>query len=236
MDTLKVKAIVLSSRDYKEKDKLVTLFTLENGIITATLKSVKSSTAKFKYAKEPFCFGEFILSLPSKVITSVEVENTFFEITKNIDKYYIACAILETVKTALVEGEPNPQLFVEVLKALGCIAYNDVNDNYVLVKFLISVFEGMGYKLALDRCSVCGQKFSGKRYLNLDFGEVVCVGCKTSNCMEISQRASSTFKILSITDYDKLSTLHLSKGSDEEALNILNINFNHRFGKKLNLL
>lgn len=236
MDTLKVKAIVLSSRDYKEKDKLVTLFTLENGIMTATLKSVKSSTAKFKYAKEPFCFGEFILTLPSKVITSVEVENTFFEITKNIDKYYIACAILETVKTALVEGEPNSQLFVEVLRALGTIAYSEVNDKYTLIKFLLSVFEGMGYKLALDKCSVCGQRFSGKRYLNLDFGEVVCVGCKTANCLEISPRASSTFKILSTTDYDKLGTLHLSKGSDDEALNILNINFNHRFGKKLNLL
>lgn len=236
MDILKVKAIVLSSVDYKEKDKLVTLFTLENGIIQANLKSVKSSTAKLKYAKEPFCFGEFLISLPSKVITSVEVENTFFEITKNIDKFYLACAILEAVKTTLKPGEVNPTLFVETLKAIGSIAYSNLNDKYVLIKFLLQIFESMGYKLALDKCSVCGQKFTGKKYLNLDFGEVVCVGCKTSNCIEISQRASSVFKILSNTEYDKLDSIKLAKNSEDEALNILNINFDRRFNKKLNLL
>ncbi|MBO7508467.1 MAG: DNA repair protein RecO [Clostridia bacterium] len=236
METIKVKALVLSSCDYKEKDKLVTLFTLENGVMTATLKSVKSSTAKFKYAKEPFCFGEFLIAMPSKVITGVEVENTFFEITKNIDKFYIACAILETIKTVVSSFEPNPQLFVESLKAIGTIAYDNVNDKYVLIKYLLSIFSGMGYRLEYDACSVCGQKFSGKRYLNLDFGEVVCTGCKTANCLEISPRTTSTFKILSNTDYDKLGTVKLSGGSDDEALNVLNINFDRRFSKKLNLL
>ena len=236
METLKVKALVLSSCDYKEKDKLVTLFTLENGVMTCILKSVKSVTAKFKYAKEPFCFGEFLISMPSKVITGVEIESTFFEITKNIDKFYIACAILETLKSVLVAGEKNPPLFVESLKAIGAIAYNNINDKYVLIKFLLSIFDGMGYKLGYDACSVCGQKFSGKRYINLDFGEVVCTGCKTANCLEISPRTTTTFKILSNTDYDNLSTIKLSNGSDDEALNVLNINFDRRFNKKLNLL
>ena len=43
MEDTKVKAIVLDSKDYKDKDKLVTLFTLENGLVSAVAKSVKSS-------------------------------------------------------------------------------------------------------------------------------------------------------------------------------------------------
>lgn len=233
---IKVKAIVLSSADYKEKDKLVTLFTLEQGVMLATLKSVKSNSAKLKFAKEPFCFGEFVISMPSKIITNATCENNFYELTLNIDKFYIACAILEIVKTVLKPGETNPALFVETLKAIGAIAYSNVNDKYVLVKYLLYVFDGMGYKLALSNCSVCSQKLTGKRYLNLDFGEVVCLGCKTANCIEISPRASSTFKILSNTDYDNLGSVKLSKDSEDEALNILNINFDRRFNKKLNLL
>ena len=236
MDTVKLKAIVLSSSDYKEKDKLVNLFTLENGIITATLKSVKTEKAKLKFAKEPFCFGEFLIGVPSKVITSVEVEDNFYDLTKNIDKFYLACAILDAVKTVLPSGEKNPALFVETLKAIGTITYSNVNDKYVLVKFLLSLFKGMGYSLSLDRCSVCGDKFVGKRYLNLDYGEVMCSGCKTANSVEISPRCHATFKLLSEVDYDKLLTLKLSKYSEDEALNVLNLNFERRFNKKLNLL
>lgn len=235
METIKQKGIVLGSIDYKEKDKLVTLFTLENGILTCVLKSVKTEKAKLKFAKEPFCFGEFLITLPSKVITSVDVEDSFFELTKNIDKLYLACAILDSVKTVLPQGEKNPALFVETLKAIGTIAYGDVNDKYVLIKFLLDIFDAVGYKLALSKCSVCGQDFGMKRYINLDFGEVVCTGCKTSNCIEISPRCHKTFKLIFETDYEKLSTLKLAKFSEDEALNVLNLNFERRFGKKLNI-
>lgn len=236
MDTIKVKAIVLSSADYKEKDRLVTLFTIEHGIMQVVMKSVKTQKAKMKFAKEPFCFGEFIISLPSKIITSVEVEDNFFDVTRDIDKFYIACAILDTIRTIVVPGEKNIELFIETLKAIGAIAYNGVNDKYVLVKFLLAVFRSMGYSFALDKCSTCVQKFIGKRYLNLDFGEIVCTGCKSGNCMEISARCHSCFKILSETSYDKLNTIKLALKSEDEALNVLNINFERRFNKKLNLL
>lgn len=234
--SIKVKAIVIGATDYKEKDKRITLFSLEKGKIYATLKSVKSPNAKLKFAKELFCFGDFFIDTPSMIVTGVDVENNMFELTKDIDKYYIACGILDVANTVLKEGETNAPLFLETLKALGAIAYDNVNDKYVLIKYLLSVFSAMGYFVALSNCSVCGEKFSGKRYLNLDFGEVVCVACKSANCIEISARAGTALKLLSETDYDKLSTLKLSKGSEDEVLNILNINFDRRFNKKLKLL
>ncbi len=233
---IKVKAIVIGATDYKEKGKRITLFSLEKGKIHATLKSVKSSKAKLKFAKELFCFGDFFIEIPSMIVTNVDIENNMFELTKDIDKYYIACAILEIVNTVLHENEQNTPLFLETLRALGVIAYEDVNDKYVLIKYLLSVFAFMGYSLALSNCCICGEKFSGKRYLNLDFGEVVCLACKSANCIEISARAGTALKLLNETEYNKLFTLKLAKGSEDEALNILNINFDRRFGKKLKLL
>ena len=52
MSETKVKAIVLGGMDYKEKDKLINLFTLEKGIVTVVFKSVKNPNAKLKSAKE----------------------------------------------------------------------------------------------------------------------------------------------------------------------------------------
>lgn len=50
----KVSAIVLGSRDYKEKDKLVELFTLEEGLKTVVLKGVKNANANLNSPKNHF--------------------------------------------------------------------------------------------------------------------------------------------------------------------------------------
>ena len=46
MNETKVRAIVLGGIDYKEKDKLINLFTLEHGIVSVVFRGVKASNAK----------------------------------------------------------------------------------------------------------------------------------------------------------------------------------------------
>ena len=60
MEQIKFKGIVLKSIDYKEKDKLLTIFSLELGKLTAVLKGVRQEKAKLKFAAMPFCFAEFV--------------------------------------------------------------------------------------------------------------------------------------------------------------------------------
>ena len=61
MSKTKVKALVLSEKDSKEKDKLVTLFSLEEGKLFVYFRGVKGDKAKLKAAKELFTFGEFVI-------------------------------------------------------------------------------------------------------------------------------------------------------------------------------
>ena len=58
----KIKALVLRAADFKENDKLLLLYCGEYGKITASIRGVKKPGAKLKFAAEPFCFGEFMLS------------------------------------------------------------------------------------------------------------------------------------------------------------------------------
>ena len=61
MASIKTKAIVLGGTNVKEKDRLVDLFTLEQGRKLVSMRGVRGEKAKLKMAKEPFCFGEFVL-------------------------------------------------------------------------------------------------------------------------------------------------------------------------------
>ena len=62
MNEVKVTGIVLKAIDYREKDKLITIYSVELGLITAVLKGVNSAKAKLKFASLPFCLAEFVLA------------------------------------------------------------------------------------------------------------------------------------------------------------------------------
>ena len=62
MEGIKVNALMLRAADYGENDKILTLLTAELGKISAGIKGVKKAGAKLKFAAQPFCFAEYILS------------------------------------------------------------------------------------------------------------------------------------------------------------------------------
>ena len=227
MSTVKVRAIVLKNMSLKEKDKLVCLYSLELGKIYVSMKGVRGEKAKLKSAKEIFCFGEFILeqTKTNYIVTGVDIIYNFYNLTKDIDKYYEGCAILDIVDK--VESQPNPPLFIEIIKALKTLCYDDVKKYYCICKFLIDIFAGMGYNFITSECSSCKSQLLHK-YFNLDFGELVCPACRTALCVPISEACYSSLKILNMIDYEKLKNLKLNEPGTIEAYKLLCKNFEWR--------
>lgn len=232
MASTKVKGIVIGGTNVKEKDKIITLFTLEKGKISASMKGVRGDKAKLKSAKELFCFSDFIIEegKNSNIITSADILDNFYSITKDIEKYYEGCAIVDIIsKIAL---EPNPQLFIELIKALKTLCYDVVKKYYCIDKFLLSIFDAMGYNFITDKCSSCGAGLVN-RYFNLNVGELVCSACRTALCVQVSDACFSAMKILNNTPYEKLSSIKLGGLGEVQAYNILSQNYEWRTGYKL---
>ena len=59
----KVNAITLRAIPFSENDAILTLFSLESGLITAKIKGVKKAGAKLKFIAQPFCFSEIVRML-----------------------------------------------------------------------------------------------------------------------------------------------------------------------------
>lgn len=234
MNETKVKAIVLGGIDYKEKDKLVTLFTLENGIVPVVFKGVKSSNAKLKSAKEMFSFGDFIYTeTKNRVIISAEISQYFYELTKDINKYYAACRILDIIKTVLPQGEPNVGLFIVTLKCLEILAFEDINTMLVVNKFLIFIFESLGYKFTLNACNNCGVKFLNSRFMNIEYGDITCYNCRVGINVELTNSDYSALRILSNCPFEKLLTIKIPEQTLKSVFNVLCLNFKHRFNKNI---
>lgn len=233
MASTKVKAIVVGGVNIKEKDKLITIFSLERGKMVVSMKGVRGDKAKLKSAKEIFCFGDFVIEEGkfSSIVTSVDIIENFYDLTQNLEKYYEGCALLDIVSKISTDSS-NPQLFIELIKALKCLCYEDVKKYYVVDKFLLSVLQSLGYGFMTDKCSACGGEINIK-YFNLDIGEIVCPGCKNSMCVPLSNSAYSAIRLLGNLDYDKLSTVKLGGMGEVQAFNLLSKNFEYRTGCKV---
>ena len=238
MNELKLKAIVLSSIDYKEKDKLVKLFSLELGIITAVLKGVRAQGAKLKFASQPFCFASFNLVKRGNyyTVTSANLEDSFFDLTKDLNSYYTAFTLLEVVQASLMEEETNPLVFVNVLKALKLICYDKLDAKLVLLKFLLGMLKVLCYRVNFKACEVCKMPFVNKKFLNMETGAIVCASCITPTCKQMTNASFNLIKSLYETEMERLNTITATKAVISETLTLIVQNFESRVEKKLKTL
>jgi DNA repair protein RecO (recombination protein O) len=176
---VKVNALMLRAIDYRENDKILTLLTAETGKITAGIKGVKKSGAKLKFAAQPFCFAEYILSKTGErytVIQASEIES-FYDLRTDINKFYAASAVCEGALAATYEGEDSGRIFYECIHAITDMCNNDESD--ALIKFLLNLLSICGYGLGLDNCVECGQVLTSQDKMRFDMnsGSFTCWDC-----------------------------------------------------------
>lgn len=229
----KTTAIVMSVVDYKEKDKLVNLFSLELGMITATLKGVKSSKAKLKFAGQPFCFGEFVLAKNGAkfTITSVTIIDQFYDLTTNYDHFMLASQMMNMIPSVLKDQSIADELFLVTIKTIRDLTYENIDGRICVIKFMLEAFKIAGYSMNFECCTDCGNSFTDDKYLDIDLGNFVCSRCVTMHGKLLPPKVFDTLKDINTHDTEQLlsiDTKHLT-----ECLNVLITNFYYRFGKKL---
>lgn len=182
-------ALSLKSVDYKDNDKMLTLFTLEKGLLSVGAKGVKKAGAKLRFCAQPFCFAEYVLSVKNDrytVIGATEIES-FYNVRLDVLNLYAASAIVEFIMKECGEGEPNEPLFTHTIQYLKKIAFGEIKPKYNLIQYWVKALEFSGYGFTFKSCSRCGGEINGyeKCYFDFESGGVVCEKCATVGVREV---------------------------------------------------
>lgn len=184
----KLSGIVLGGVNFAENDKILNIFTLEKGVVSAKIKGVKKAGAKLKFAAEPFCFAEFVFSKTQdkRTVINASLIDSFYPVREDIKKYFAAGTVLEFIKRFYKENMIDPEEFFECVNTLKTIAYGDGNYLSALVKFLIDALSESGYKLSLDGCFHCLTKIEGRTFFDYRIGAFLCEDCFDGTGREIN--------------------------------------------------
>ena len=102
----KVNGITLFGVNYRESDKILTLFTLEKGKIGAAARGVRKINSGMKQIAEPFCFSEAVISEKSGRKTIIEINSfdSFYPVRTDVKKYFAGACALELTNAFMPEG------------------------------------------------------------------------------------------------------------------------------------
>lgn len=142
-----VKAVLLKSGDYQENDKILRLFTLEEGVVTAAIKGVKKPAAKLKFGCQPFAFCEYTLVTGKSgfnTVTNCKALEDFFSISSDYEKFTAGSLLLECADAAAGENK-NEELFIMLLKAIKEILYGNFTPKEICCFFIERVLSLSGH-------------------------------------------------------------------------------------------
>lgn len=218
MDEIKTKGIVIKAIDYKDSDKIVTIFSADLGLIRARVRGVKKAKAKLAFAVQPFAFIEFMLAAKGGFYTVINATSIdqFFNITLDFDNYVFMLGCLEVCEKTVKENDVQNELFLLLLNSLKEVCYSCTNSMNIFIKFMIESLKILGFNLELETCACCGEKLSDKMFpFSYDYNGMLCPKCSNRN--EFLELTLGEFAILSkinMAAVDELSTLRFLSRND----------------------
>ena len=146
---VKTQAIVLQAIDYKDSDKLLTLFSPNLGKITAGIRGVKKPKAKLAFSAQPFCFAEYVLATKGGryTVTSAYLHESFFELRSDITRFYGGAAVMETVREITLENQDCQNLFIALIECLKTLCLTNESVEDAVVTFLLIALRESGYPI-----------------------------------------------------------------------------------------
>ncbi|MGE5389671.1 MAG: DNA repair protein RecO [Deltaproteobacteria bacterium] len=214
------RSIILKTIDYRDADKLVTLFSEKQGKIRAVARGVKKPASSLRVCLQPFCHSHLYLSGGKELenITQGKLIDFFPNIREDIDLTLQVLYLMELLDKSLMDHMPLPALYsvtLEVLEYLDTHGWNPLAIRY----FEASLLKYLGYQPLLDRCVNCGSQGGKLQSFNLVRGGVMCPGCSEilSSDFDFSGEALSILRLISNSD---INTMHRIKASEGALKNL----------------
>ena len=228
------KGIVIRAIDWGEKDKIITVFTLDYGKISLKLRGVRSPKSIMKFASFPLAYIEFTFVGNGDILTCTQANEVanFFDLSLDYDKLSYASAVLEVLDSITIDNVRDSRLFYTAVNTLFYMCKSDIPILLIFAKFLSSILYIMGVMAELNVCKSCGNNFSNGARLNLDSGEIVCLACpSTPSSVLLSPIMLAELSLLHTFTFDNLHKLRLNHLP--RILDVLLQNIQFRLGKRL---
>lgn len=147
MRSIKAEGIVIKRRNYREADRILTIFTKSNGKIKVIAKGVRRITSRRSPHVELLNYSVFNLHKTTygmPILTEVESLKDFSTLKKDLKKIGRAYHICELIDGLCAENQENEEIFTLLKLALETISKDDRHD-LISYRFELKLLKLLGF-------------------------------------------------------------------------------------------
>ena len=218
MNDEKTQGLVLKLIDYKDADKLASIFTFDYGVITAKFVGVKKEKAKLKAVAQPFTFADFNFTTRAgnRVVAGASLIDNFYNLMLNYNKTICGYIILDILKSILPEDKPEQDLFLLSISTLKNIEQN--NEYVATIDFILKFLAFSGFNVELP----------DKDYILFDKETTEFVETRTQTSVQLDKSVYSVLKKINNNEIEEFNEKTL-----KQILRLLHNIILNRFGVEI---
>lgn len=218
--SIKDTAVCIRTIDYSDTSQIVTLFSADNGKLSAIAKGSRRKKTSFDGPIELFSYGDiiFIPSASGGLATLAEFHQkpVFMPLRRNL--YGLNCAMFaaELIAAFTEEHDPHRQLFDSLVNFIYDIQTADNQDKTLalLILFQLTLLNDIGTKPVINKCTNCLTVFTDqwhRVYFSSLANGLVCADCDQAfaDKQNLTMQAASVFAEIRKIENADVQTLRL---------------------------
>jgi len=238
MNIVRTQGVVLRYTNFKEADRMLTIFSPDRGKMQVLARGCRKPSSRLLAASQVFCYADyvFIKSKEIYVATQADVRNSFYNIRNDLERLAYGTYILNLTEEAVNYEEGNFRLFYMLLHTLSHLAFGEISPEDITHIFELKLIDVLGYRPALDGCLVCGQRLEGNPLIfSVSQGGIICSRCNNGmkNGYTIHRNTLQTMRYILDVDIRRLGGLKFLQQVRDELDTILPNYLSHRLEKTI---
>lgn len=231
----KIEGLVLRTTDYGESNKIVVIFTRENGKIGAMARGAKKPNSRLASVSQPLTYGHFLVMLGSGLgsLQQGEIIHPLKSLKQDIFLTAYASYLVELTDKATEERKRNPYLFELLIQTL---TYMDEGlDPQVLTNiYEMKLLNSFGLYPILDGCAIC-KETEGTFAFSIKEGGFICHRCihNDPHHLKISPSVARLLRLFYYIDIHRLGSINVKDETKREIKKVIDAYYEEYSGLQL---
>lgn len=231
----KIEGLVLRTTDYGESNKIVVIFTRENGKIGAMARGAKKPNSRLASVSQPLTYGHFLVMLGSGLgsLQQGEIIHPLKSIKQDIFLTAYASYLVELTDKATEERKRNPYLFELLIQTLTYM--DDGLDPQVLTNiYEMKLLNSFGLYPILDGCAIC-KETEGTFAFSIKEGGFICHRCihNDPHHLKISPSVARLLRLFYYIDIHRLGSINVKDETKREIKKVIDAYYEEYSGLQL---
>ena len=215
---LTTRGLVLRTTEYKETDRILTVLTAEDGLLTLKARGVRSNRSKLKGACQLLTYAEFTVNEARgfRFVSEATAIEMFVGLRNDIVLLALGSYFAQLAEVLSQEDAASPALLSLILNALYALSKLQKPPRLVKAATELRLAAIAGYQPELSGCCVCGNPEPDR--FSIAEGTLECAACRSGDGvrMPLSPASLAAMRyILSCPD-KKLFSFSISGAAEKE--------------------